>query len=79
MKLILNLAAVDCDVKQLQDIAEDLFNELQKFAGALEEGTRNVLSECLGRTVIAKPELCDYLQVFKIIMENQGILLVLVP
>ena len=45
-------------VKQLNDIAEDLYDELQKFSGALEEGTRNVLAECLGRTVVAKPSLC---------------------
>ena len=50
-------------MKQLNDIAEDLYDELQKFSGALEEGTRNVLAECLGRTVVAKPSLCKKLQV----------------
>jgi len=55
-------ASVDSDVKQLNDIAEDLYDELQKFSGALEEGTRNVLAECLGRTVVARPTLCKKLQ-----------------
>lgn len=55
-------ATVDADVKQLNDIAEDLYDELQKFSGAQEEGTRNVLAECLGRTVIARPTLCQKLQ-----------------
>ena len=61
--LFLFLASVDSDVKQLNDIAEDLYDELQKFSGALEEGTRNVLAECLGRTVVARPSLCKKLQV----------------
>ena len=55
---------MECDLKQLNDIAEDLYEALQQFSGAIEEGTRNVLSECLGRTVIAKPELCARLQVW---------------
>ena len=58
------IASVDSDVKQLNDIAEDLYDELQKFSGALEEGTRNVLAECLGRTVVARPALCKKLQVW---------------
>ena len=61
--IIFILASVDSDVKQLNDIAEDLYDELQKFSGALEEGTRNVLAECLGRTVVARPALCKKLQV----------------
>ena len=61
--LFVFLASVDSDVKQLNDIAEDLYDELQKFSGALEEGTRNVLAECLGRTVVARPSLCKKLQV----------------
>ena len=60
------IASVDSDVKQLNDIAEDLYDELQKFSGALEEGTRNVLAECLGRTVVARPTLCKKLQVSKL-------------
>ena len=56
------LATVECQVNQLTEIAEDLYVELQKFAGVPEEGTRNVLSQCLGRTVVAKPELSVRLQ-----------------
>ena len=47
---------------QLKEIASDLYSELQKFAGVPEEGTRNVLSQCLGRTVIAAPSLASQLQ-----------------
>ena len=61
------IASVDSDVKQLNDIAEDLYDELQKFSGALEEGTRNVLAECLGRTVVARPTLCKKLQVCRLL------------
>ena len=49
-------------MSQLNEIAIDLYTELQKFAGVPEEGTRNVLSQCLGRTVIARPELTAQLQ-----------------
>ena len=61
--LIIIIAAVECELKELNDIADDLYCSLQKYSGAVEEGTRNVLSECLGRTVVAKPELCSRLQV----------------
>ena len=57
------IAAVECELKELNDIADDLYCSLQKYSGAVEEGTRNVLSECLGRTVVAKPGLCSRLQV----------------
>ncbi|CBY17954.1 unnamed protein product [Oikopleura dioica] len=46
----------------LRPFAEDLFAKLQEYADASEEGSRNVLAECLGRLVSVEPSLCAFLQ-----------------
>jgi hypothetical protein len=47
----------------LRPFANDLFTKLQEHADASEEGSRNVLAECLGRIVSVEPSLCVFLQV----------------
>lgn len=46
----------------LRPFANDLFTKLQEYADASEEGSRNVLAECLGRIVSVEPSLCVFLQ-----------------
>ena len=54
----------------LLPFAKDLFARLQEYSGASEEGSRNVLAECLGRLVSVEPSLCNILQVLLVSLKT---------